>query len=221
MTGIMNDSNMNTFDLSVQRFDEFATEYANRFMNINAYREHLDKFSDLIENKEISMLELACGPGNVTKYLKQQFSDSKIIAIDLASNMIEIARQTVDEVDFRVMDVRDVKSLNVKFDSIMCSFGLPFLSKADADTLISDCFEILNNGGIFYMSTMEGDESKAGFETTSFSGDAKVYFNYHNHQYLIDSLVQTGFSIEYNIRQDYHESDGSITIDLIIIAKKI
>lgn len=67
---------------------------------------------------------------------------------------------------------------------------------------------------------MEGNESKSGFESTSFSGDSKVYFNYHMQQDLMDSLVKNGFSINYNIRQDYYESNGNVTIDLIMIAKK-
>ena len=211
---------MDTFEISVKRFDDFASEYADRFMNIDSYRIHFDKFSDLIDNKKPNILELACGPANVTRYLKQRFPDSMIVAIDLAPRMIEIAKQTVNGVDFRVMDVRDIKSLDLKFDSVMCSFCLPFLSKSDTDKLISDCSDKLIKNGILYLSTMEGDESKAGFESTSFSGDSKVYFNYHMQQVLEKSLVNHGFSIDYNIRQDYYESDGSITMDLIMIAKK-
>lgn len=211
---------MDTFEISVKRFDEFASEYADRFMNIDSYRIHFDKFSDLIDNKKPNILELACGPANVTRYLKQRFPDSMIVAIDLAPRMIDIAKQALNGVDFRVMDVRDIKSLDLKFDSVMCSFCLPFLSKSDTDKLISDCSDKLIKNGILYLSTMEGDESKAGFESTSFSGDSKVYFNYHMQQDLEKSLVNNGFSIDYNIRQDYYESDGSTTIDLIMIAKK-
>ena len=211
---------METFEISVKRFDEFASEYADRFKNIDLYRKHFDKFCDLIENNNPKILELACGPGNVTGYLKQRFPDSKIIAIDLAPRMIDIARQNIQDVDFRLMDVRDIKSLDLEFDSIMCSFCLPFLSKIDTDKLISDCSKKLITKGLLYLSTMEGDETKSGLESTSFSGDSKVYFNYHMQQDLIDSLVKNGFSIDYNIRQDYYESNGNITIDLIMIANK-
>jgi ubiquinone/menaquinone biosynthesis C-methylase UbiE len=212
---------MDTFEISIKRFDEFASEYAERFMNIDSYRSHYEKFCDLIDINHPKILELACGPGNVTRFLKQRFKNAEIIAIDLAPRMIEIAKQTVSGVDFKIMDVRDIKTFDVQFDSIMCSFCLPFLSKSDTDKLISDCSEKMNKNGILYISTMEGDESKAGFESTSFSGDAKVYFNYHKHQDIEKSLIDSGFIIDYDIRQDYYESDGSITVDLIMIAKKI
>jgi hypothetical protein len=102
----------------------------------------------------------------------------------------------------------------------MDSFSPSFLSKSDTDELISDCSNKLVKNGILYISRMEGDESKAGFESTSFSGDSKVYFNYHLQQDLEKTLVNNGFSINYNIRKDYYESDGSTFIDLIMIAKK-
>ena len=37
---------------------------------------------------------------------------------------------------------------------------------------------------------------------------------------LEKSLVKNGFSIVHNIREDYYESDGSVTIDLIMIARE-
>jgi len=193
----------NAFEVSIKRFDEFASEYAERFMNIDPYRKHFDIFCDLIENSQPKILELGCGPGNVTRFLKQKFQDSEIIAIDLAPRMIDIAKQMVSGVDFKVMDVRDIMTLNSQYDSIMYSFCLPFLSKSDTHKLISDCSAKLKKNGILYISTMEGDESKAGFESTSFTGDLKVYFNYHKRQDLEKYLVDNGFSIEYTVCQDY------------------
>jgi len=211
---------MDTFKISIKRFDEFASEYAERFMNIDSYRKHFNIFCDLTENRQPKILELACGPGNVTRFLKQRFQDSEITAIDLAPRMIDTAKRMVSGVDFKVMDVRDIKTLDSQYDSIMCSFCLPFLSKSDTNKLISDCSEKLKKNGILYISTMEGDESKAGFESTSFSGDSKVYFNYHKRQDLERYLVDNGFLIKYNVCQDYYESDGSIIIDLIVISMK-
>jgi SAM-dependent methyltransferase len=211
---------MDAFNISVKRFDEFAKEYAERFDNIDSYIPSINKFCDLISKNKPSILELACGPGNVTKYLKQRFSQSKYIAIDLAPRMIELARQNVEGVDFRVMDVKEITNFKTKYDAIMCSFCLPFLSKKDTNKLIADCADSLKDKGVLYISTMEGDESKAGFETTSFSGKAEIYFNYHKKQDLEKALLDNGFVIEYFRRQDYYESDNCFLIDLIFIGTK-
>jgi len=211
---------MENFELSVQRFDEFAEEYARRFDNVNGYLANLNHFCNLIKADNPGILELACGPGNVTSFLKNRFPESRILAIDLAPKMIEIARAQLPDVDFRVMDVRDISTLDGMFDAVMCSFCLPFLSKHDATKLIADCANLLVSGGVLYVSTMEGNEERAGFETTSFSGDAEIYFNYHRQADLERAFVQSGFEIRQARLQDYIEPDGSVTTDMIFIAVK-
>ncbi|HAH23407.1 MAG TPA: class I SAM-dependent methyltransferase [Prolixibacteraceae bacterium] len=211
---------MENFDLSVQRFDEYAAEYAQRYMDLDAYSDSIDAFCNLIPNKKPKILELGCGPGNVTRLLKTQFPEAQITALDLAPRMIAIARKQLPEVDFRVMDVRDILVLKGKFDAVMCSFCLPFLSKADAQKLIADCGEKLNRGGVIYISTMEGNESDAGFEKTSFSKCSEIYFNYHTKEDLQQALIASGFEINRLKLQEYPEPDGRKTIDIIFVGKK-
>jgi len=211
---------MENFDLSVQRFDEFAEEYASRFENVNGYIGQLTFFTDQIKDEKPAILELACGPGNVTKFLKSHFPESRILGIDLAPKMIKLARKALPEVDFRVMDVRDISTICEKFDAVMCSFCLPFLSKDDSAKLIFDCSVLLNPGGVIYLSTMEGDENRAGLEKTSFSGESEVYFNYHRQADLEKAFGQSGFEIRQIKLQDYMEPDGSVTNDMIFIAVK-
>jgi len=211
---------MNNFDLSVQRFDEFAAEYAQRFMDLNAYSDSIERFCDWIGNDKPKILELGCGPGNVTRLLKLRFPESQITAVDLAPQMIEIAQKQLPDVDFVVMDVRDISIIPVRFDAIMCSFCLPFLSNSDAAKLIADCSVHLLSGGVLYVSTMEGNEQRAGFETTSFSGDSEIYFNYHQQQVLENAFAKSGFEIKQAKLQDYIEPNGSATTDMIFIAVK-
>lgn len=211
---------MENFKLSVQRFDQFAAEYAQLFVDLNAYSDSIERFCVGIGNDQPKILELGCGPGNVTRLLKSRFPESHVIALDLAPQMIEIAQKHLPDVDFRVMDVRDISAIPEKFDAVMCSFCLPFLSKADSAKLISDCADRLVSGGVLYVSTMEGNEERAGFETTSFSGSFEIYFNYHQQQDLEDSFAQSGFEIRQIKLQDYIEPDGSVTTDMIFIAVK-
>lgn len=211
---------MNPFDISVQRFNEFASEYAKHFMNIESYLPSVDIFCSLIKPPKPSILELACGPGNFTRYLKQRFPISKIIAVDLAPKMIEIAKTQVPGVDFRIMDVRNISSIELTFNAILCSFCLPFLSVKDTQKLIADCADKLESGGAIYISTMEGDETMAGFEQTSFTGKSEIYFNYHQQNNLEAILIKNGFVISDIKRQDYKDSAGGILTDMIFVALK-
>lgn len=211
---------MEPFNISIKRFDEFAVEYAERFNSIDSYIQSINKFCDLVQVNNPKILELACGPGNIARYLKQKFPNSEFIAIDLANKMIDIAKDQVKGVDFRIMDMKEISTIHAKFDLIMCSFGLPFLSKNDANKLISDCSILLNKDGVIYISTMEGDELKAGFESTSFSGDSKLYFNYHQQKDIENALFDNGFLIKEIKRQDYKEPNGILLVDMIFIATK-
>lgn len=212
---------MKVFEKSVKRFNEFAVEYAEKFMNIDSYKTSVDKFCDLILSDKPEILELACGPGNYTRYVKNRFPDSSYIAVDLAPKMIEVACKLVKGVDFRVMDVRGISAFNKKFDSILCSFCLPFLSKSDTLKLIADCASLLDKNGVIYISTMEGEESRAGFEATSFSGNSEIYFNYYQQKDIENSLIENGFRIYDIKRQDYIEPSGLKLVDMIFIATKI
>ncbi|RKD86031.1 class I SAM-dependent methyltransferase [Mangrovibacterium diazotrophicum] len=208
------------FDISVQRFNEFADEFNERFKNIDSYQVHLDLFVSLAPEPVSSILELGCGPGNITGFLHGHFPDAQITAIDLAPRMIEIARRSLPSVDFRVMDVRKIRALKRQFDLVMCSFCLPFLSAEDTQKLIVDCAAQISPGGLIYISTMEGDSDNAGFEPTSFSGDSEVFFNYHLKASLEELLREAGIEIEHSVRQDYQAPDGRISTDLILIGRK-
>lgn len=211
---------MENFDVSVKRFDEFADEYALRFMDVDSYSYSIEKFCTQINIKQPKILELGCGPGNVTRLLQVRLPEALITAIDLAPKMIEIGRKHLPGVDFRVMDVRDISSIPEKFDAVMCSFCLPFLSKSDSVKLIADCAGKLNSGGVLYISTMEGNETKARFEGTSFSGNSEIYFNYHSRHDLENSFAESGFEICHLKLQDYPETAGRVTTDMIFIGVK-
>lgn len=210
----------NAFKISVQRFDDYAKDYAQRFSSIGSYQDSVDKFCELITSSKPCIIDLACGHGRYTQHLRKQFSNSKITAVDLAPRMIDIAKQALPDVDFKLMDIRSVAQLPDVFDAILCSFGLPFLSKEDAAKLIADCAAKLKNHGVLYISTMEGCEADAGFETTSFAGSAEIYFNYHRLSDLKEAFEQNGLHLEWVKEQDYAETDGSITTDLILIGVK-
>lgn len=212
---------MSNFDISVQRFNEFSKAYAVRFDDVSAYSKYLDVFCNVIKASNPHILELACGPGNVTKYLDAHIPNASILATDLAPKMLEIGKKQLPHINFQLLDARAILTLDNTFDAIMCSFCLPFLSQKDAEKLIGNCAEKLNANGVLYISTMEGDTAKAGFENTSFSGEAQVYFNYHKQEDLQNALKRNGFVIELEKKQNYLEADGSVSVDMIFVARKL
>lgn len=209
---------MDKTKIAAEIFNKHAQRYQDKFMNVDLYQESFDVFCSTIKKENASILELACGPGNITKYLLTKRPDFEILATDLAPKMIELAKANNPSVKCEIMDSRNVLLLKQKFDGIMCGFGLPYLSKEEAIQLIADAFKILNEGGALYISTMEDDYSKSGLEKGS-AGD-EIFMHYHQADYLTEALLKNGFTIV-DLQRKIYTPEGKPTVtDLLIIAKK-
>jgi trans-aconitate methyltransferase len=208
---------MDQTKIAVDIFNKLATVYQDKFMDVSLYHDSLDVFCQRIPKQKAEILELACGPGNITKYLLEKRPDFKILGTDLAPNMIELAQINNPTAKFQLLDCRDVNKTNTKFDAIVCGFGFPYLSKEDTIQFIADAGNQLNFNGVLYFSTMEDDNSKSGFKTGS-TGD-KMYQNFHQADYLTKALEDNGFKIINLQRKNYFYNE-EYTTDLIIIATK-
>lgn len=209
---------MDKTEIAVDIFNKRANEYQDKYMDVALYGDTFDLFCSRITKKNADILEIACGPGNITKYLLTKRPDLKILGIDLAPNMIELAQKNNPEAEFRVMDCRDIGRLDKKYDGVMCGFALPYLSKEESVQLIGHVAGLLKPDGIFYLSTMEDEYDKSGFRQSS-RGD-RMYIHYHQADYLTDALQENGFNIIDIRRKVYPMQDGPETTDLIIIAGK-
>jgi predicted TPR repeat methyltransferase len=204
---------------TIQIFDKYAKQYQEKYMNVDLYSKSLIQFCDAIKTTNPDILELACGSGNITKFLLKQRSDFKISAADLSKNMIALAKENNPKVTTQILDCKDISSLNKKYKGIMCGFCLPYLSKKETFQLIKDASNILKPEGVFYISTMEDDYSKSGFQIAS-SGNDKMYMYFHEEDYLVATLKENSFKILDIQRKTYQNQDKSITTDLLILAKK-
>jgi 2-polyprenyl-3-methyl-5-hydroxy-6-metoxy-1,4-benzoquinol methylase len=200
---------------AVEIFHKLARLYEDKFMDVSIYKDSFDIFCKKINHENAVILEIACGPGNITQYLLEKRPDFRLFGIDLAPNMIELAKINNPSAEFEVMDCREILSIQKKFDGIMCGFCLPYLSKAEAIAFIENAATLLYQGGMLYLSTMEDDNSKSGFRKGS-TGD-EVFMNYHEAVYLTQALKENNFDPIEILR--YPSIDG-VTMDLVMIATK-
>jgi predicted TPR repeat methyltransferase len=207
---------MNKTEIAVSIFDRWANLYQEKFMNVDLYGDSLDLFCKHVK-KNGDVLELACGPGNVTKYILNKRSDLKILGTDLSENMLELARENNPSAVFTKMDCKDISKLNKTYDAIICAFALPYLSKEEAMALIKDASRRLNKDGLFYISTMEDDYSKSGWVSSS-QGD-QLFMHYHEAGYIKETLENNGFEIIDLSRKEYAGPDGKPVTDLLILTK--
>jgi cyclopropane fatty-acyl-phospholipid synthase-like methyltransferase len=211
---------MDKLATSINTFNKCAGVYQNKFMVMDLYNDSYDLFCEKVKVENPKVLEIGCGPGNITRYLLKKRPDFKLLGIDLAEKMIDLAKANIPNAEFQVMDCRNISTINEKFDAIIAGFCMPFLSNDECFALICDMATLLNPGGAIYFSTMEGDDSRSGFETTSFSEQELIYFHYHQRDFLKKQLEMSGFQNIQLITQDYPEPDGTFTTDLIFLAEK-
>ena len=198
-------------------FDKYAADYQQKYMDVSLYHDTFDFFCENITISNPKILELACGPGNITKYLLEKRSDLDILGTDLAPKMLDLARQNNPNATFEILDCRVISYLKLHFDGIMCGFCLPYLSKKEAENLISDAAKLLNKNGLIYISTMEDDHSKSGIQKSS-KGD-ELFMNFHEEKYLSEALIINGFEILKTKRKITFDASNNKVVDLILIAK--
>jgi len=210
---------MDHYQSTFETWDKVAYMYQGKFMDVDLYNDTYDMFCKLIEKRDAMVFEIGCGPGNITSYLLNKRPDFKIEAIDIAPNMLKLAKQNNPTADFKIMDCRNIGTLQNRYDAIICGFCMPYISKQDVVQLFKDCQTLLNRGGIAYFSTIEGNYNKSRFETSS-NGEHKMFVYYYEEEYLTETLKQSNFELLHLFRKGYFKSDGSQQTHLIIIAKK-
>jgi SAM-dependent methyltransferase len=218
MSGQQLRSAMDHCALSASTFHTLADRYREKYMDLTMYDDSYREFCELLPRGRARVLDAACGPGNVSRYLMAQRPDLDLLGIDLAPRMVELAREAVPSAKFAVRDCRNLADLKLRFEGIICAFGLPYFSQEEAVAFIRAACKALEPEGVLYLSTMLGRREDSGFERCS-SGD-QVYVNYYSEEELICPLHGCGFTIVKQKRIPSPSAAPKATTDLIVIAKK-
>ncbi|HOT89709.1 MAG TPA: class I SAM-dependent methyltransferase, partial [Bacteroidales bacterium] len=78
---------MNKSTITQETYNKSAFQYQSKFMNFNLYNEMYDAFCEAIKIKNPEIFEIACGPGNITRYLLNKRPDFNIFGIDYSEKM--------------------------------------------------------------------------------------------------------------------------------------
>lgn len=209
---------MNKYLETFQTWDKIANLYQDKFMHLDLYNDTYDSFLDLIKKSNSSILDIGCGPGNITQYLLDKQRNLKITGIDISENMIALARKNNPNATFITMDSRNIHRINVKYDAIICGFCIPYLSDSDCEKLISDCNDLLGASGILYLSFVDGNYKDSGY--IKGSGGDRTFFYYHSIKKLQETIQLKHYDTIKLISKNYIKADGTNEKHTIIILKK-
>ncbi len=162
-------------------------------MHLELYNSTFDYLCTLLP-KAAQLLELGCGPSNITRYLLNKRPDLNIVATDIAPNMVQLARKNNPAADCRVLDCRQLCQEGAgRYQALVCGFCIPYLSEKDCDKLLADSYRGLSGEGVLYLSFAPGAGEKSGYLTSS-SG-LRTYFHYYSIKDIRNMLTQHSFQI--------------------------
>jgi len=208
---------MDKYKETFETWNNIASIYQNKFMELDLYNDTYDLICNSIDKPKAKLLEIGCGPGNITKYLLSKRQDFDIFGIDIAPNMVELARVNNPSGHFAVMDCRQINNLDSKYDGIIVGFCLPYLSHSESIELFSNSYDLLNDKGLIYLSFVEGEPDKSDFKVGS---GGRVYFYYHKLDEIKSQLSKFKFGEIKTFKVKYKISETEFDIHTIIIAKK-
>jgi len=137
-------------------FEEEAKEFDEIILKlIPHYGDMIDALISSIpfeHDSPIRVLDLGCGTGTVSKILKERFPNAKVTCLDLAENMIEMAKIKLHEyndIDYVIGDFYDY-NFSENYDVILSSLALHHLvTNDDKIRFYKKIYNALDQKGIF------------------------------------------------------------------------
>jgi ubiquinone/menaquinone biosynthesis C-methylase UbiE len=151
------------------------------------------------EGEGLRFLELGCGTGRFTYFLKLAFPKAKVVVVDLSYPYLKEAQerlQDFDRVDFVQGDVSDLPFKSEKYDAVLSCFLFHELPIEIRRKVLTESFRVLNKNGVFAMvdSLQKDDIRELNWALSLFS---KSFHEAYYENYLMNSiegLIQnTGF----------------------------
>ncbi|MFK7825625.1 MAG: methyltransferase domain-containing protein [Oligoflexales bacterium] len=102
----------------------------------------LDLMNTLPKDDVLKIVDLGCGPGNVTQQLKARYPNSHVLGIDNSSPMLAQAKENYPQIDWQKLEISDVKG---SFDLIFSNAALHWLS--NHKQLFPNLLELLSPKG--------------------------------------------------------------------------
>ncbi len=210
---------MDTCQISVNTFDRLAETYAQKYLALDTYDAYYRQFCLHVARQGATVLDVACGPGNVSAFLVRERPDLQVLGIDLAPRMVQLAQTHVPSASFLLHDCRHLADLGRVFEGIAYAFGLNYLNQEDAEQFFESLSKVLAPNGVLYLSAMSGPTEHSGLQTSS-SGDP-IYMYYRPRQEIERLVQRAGLELVFLDEIASPANASKPTIDVVLVALRV
>ena len=209
---------MQNFDYSrtAEKYEEAAViqkPYGKRLLNL------------LDMQKTDNVLDLACGPGYLTEYIRE-ITSGRVVGVDKYPGMISQAENRMNKnIEFFVFKAEDITFKN-EFDIIFCSSAFHWFSVPQQ--VLNNCFKALKPGGKIgiqcpatsnfaptLLNAVESIKNNPKIKKT-FSHFASPWFLLEDATAYSQLLEKSGFAVEYaKITNQQNHLTLQQTIDIV------
>jgi len=106
------------------------------------------KINEIFNGRKVNILEIGCGNGRDSEHLALWHN---VTACDLSETSISELQRKETAVDYFCADFTELKS--GKYDVIYSRFTLHSVDQDSENTVLSNVYEMLNEGGVFMVET--------------------------------------------------------------------
>jgi len=186
-----------------EAYDVASDAYARKFLNELDHkpldREWLAEFASLV-GRERPVLDLGCGPGHTTAYLKSL--GLSVTGVDLSPKMIEKASECFPHARFAVGDLFALPCESSSVAAILALYCIVHLTADELQPAFAEMFRVLAAGGVLLLSFHVGSEVRRA--ENFLDTYAVLDFRFFQPDQVRAALIDAGFeSIDIRVRDPY------------------
>jgi demethylmenaquinone methyltransferase/2-methoxy-6-polyprenyl-1,4-benzoquinol methylase len=171
-----------------EMFDSISSHYdlLNHLLSLNIDKTWRRKAINClnITDKSDTILDVACGSGDMSRLIERKCHRAKIIGMDFSLNMLKIAKKKINRTSLVLADVYSAPFKDGIFDKIIVAFG--FRNFPDKKDALKKLYRLLNQNGVLCILELSIPEKNKLFS---------LFFNFYFKRVLplIGGIVSRNF----------------------------
>jgi trans-aconitate methyltransferase len=162
-----------------ETYDKIAEDWARDHEADTWWRECTTRFASLLP-QGARVLDAGCGSGQKARFFQDR--GARVLGIDFSEKLLEIARQTATASDFRLLDLRDIRTLSEEFEGVFAQASLLHIPKAETFSVIEGMVSRLVPNGLLYLAVkaqLPGNPEEELVTENDYGYDYQRFFSYH------------------------------------------